>query len=119
KSFLYSENILKQINLIDPDLIVFQFGFLPVLINKELPKIKQPFVVIHHGTDVNRARSDKKYRNNLVQVWKRASQVIFISNFLLERGLSLGCPKDKAIVLPLGVPLNKYLPTTSGDSNSK
>jgi len=105
-SFHFAENILKLVNQIKPDLIVFQFGFIPVLLEKELHQIKYPYVVIHHGTDVNRARKDIKYHKELLNVWKHASKIIFISNFLKKVGLELGGPDKKMEVIPLGIPLN-------------
>lgn len=106
RSYIYSNKIYRSINQIKPDLIVFQFGFIPVLLEKELHKIKYPYIVIHHGTDVNRARKDIKYHKKLLNVWKHASKIIFISNFLKKVGLELGCPNKKMEVIPLGIPLN-------------
>jgi len=105
-SFDYSNNILRFLRQIKPDLIVFQFAFLPVLLEKELKKINQPYIVIHHGTDINRAVEDKIYHRKLKKVWQYATKAIFISEFLQKKANELKCPMDKSINIPLGVPLN-------------
>jgi len=118
-SFVFAENILEYFKLIQPNLIVFQFSFIPVLLIKEIHKLQQPFAIIHHGTDLNRARIDLKYREDLKIVWSYASKIIFISDFLMKEGLKLGCPEGKMKVLGLGVPIPSITsePTSSKSSN--
>ena len=114
--YLYSKNILKTIRKIQPDLIVFQFAFIPALLSNSLKHIEQPYIVIHHGTDLNRAIEDRAYYNSLKKVWKYSSHVVTISNFLYKKAIKLGCPSDKCSEIPLGVPLlknsNKPTPAT-------
>lgn len=103
--FLYSNSIYKRIHKIKPDLVVFQFSFLPVLIYKEIAKLPYPFVVIHHGTDLNNARYDNTYLHKLRIVWSKANRVVFVSNFLKEEAMKLGLAEHKVKVIYLGVPI--------------
>ncbi|SDH02245.1 glycosyltransferase family 4 protein [Winogradskyella thalassocola] len=106
-SYIYSNSIFKGIKKIQPDLIVFQFAFLPVLCYTKVAELDIPFVIIHHGTDLNNARLDKAYHNKLKLVWKHAKSVVFVSRFLYDEALKLGLDKNKAEVIYLGVPIKK------------
>lgn len=103
ENFIYGKSIIDNVKKINPDLVVFQFAFLPVLMERELKNLKIPFVVIHHGTDLNRARVDLHYKMILKKVWKKAHAVIFISDFLFNEGIQLGIEEENAFVIPLGV----------------
>lgn len=99
------EVFISHINNSDADLVCFQFAFLPVNMGKDFNKIKKKTCIIHHGTDVNKAVEDGNYLQRLKLVWKKADKIIFISHFLKNIALSLGCPKEKSIVQYLGVPV--------------
>lgn len=103
--FLHSKSIFKGIELIKPDLVVFQFGFLPVLCIQHVIKLNIPFIIIHHGTDLNKARLDDSYRRKLKLIWEKAASVIFISLFLYEEAIKLGLDRQKSEVVYLGVPI--------------
>ena len=107
RNFIYGNSIINKVKKIKPDLVVFQFAFIPVLMEKELNKINTPFAVIHHGTDLNRARVDDLYKVKLKRVWGKSKAVIFISKFLYKEAVSLGIQKEKAFVIPLGVPIKQ------------
>lgn len=100
-----TNNIILQINNSDADLVCFQFASLPVLFGEEIKKIEKKCCVIHHGSDVNLAVEHKVYRQRLQILWEQMDKVIFISQFLMDIALGLGCPKDKSIVMYLGVPM--------------
>ncbi|MGB5965971.1 MAG: glycosyltransferase family 4 protein [Sulfurimonadaceae bacterium] len=100
-----TDDIITQINNSDADLVCFQFASLPTLFGKEINKIEKKCCVIHHGSDVNLAVEHKAYRKRLKILWEKMDQIIFISHFLMETALGLGCPKEKSTVMFLGVPL--------------
>jgi len=100
-----TNDIIRQINRSEVDLICFQFASLPVLFGKEIEKIEKKCCVIHHGSDINLAVVHKRYRKRLQILWAKMDQIIFISHFLMKTALTLGCPKEKAIVIYLGVPI--------------
>ena len=103
QSGLY-EVIISQINKSDVDLVCFQFANIAVKMGKDIGKIKKKMCLIHHGTDLNIAVENKEYRLRLKEVWKKVDKIIFVSHFLKDVGVSLGCPESKAIVNYLGVP---------------
>lgn len=109
------EIIVSKINKNDIDLVCFQFAFLPVKMGKYIAKIKKKTCMIQHGTDVNKAIEDKEYRSRLIDVWNNIDKVIFVSHFLRDVAISLGCPKNKTIVHYLGVPdiFEDYKKTTN------
>lgn len=98
------KNIILQINQSNADLICFQFSFLAVAMGTDINKIKKKMCIIHHGTDINKAIEDKDYRLRLQRMWKSMNKIIFVSHFLKNIALSLGCPESKTIVHYLGVP---------------
>ncbi len=101
-----TDDIIRQINRSEADLICFQFASLPVLFGKEIEKIEKKCCVIHHGSDINLAVEHQTYRKRLKILWEKMDQIIFISHFLMETALSIGCPKEKATVMYLGVPVS-------------
>jgi len=64
-----------------------------------------PLVFTAHGSDVTRAFADPGYRASLQKVFEGGDRIIAVSRFIRERLLALGCPADKIVALPLGVPL--------------
>ena len=97
-------NLISMINETDADLVCFQFAFIPEKLGKDVGKINKPFCIIHHGTDVNLARENKIYCLRLNLVWGLANKLFFVSNFLMNEAVKLGCPPHKAHVNYLGVP---------------
>lgn len=114
-SYIYSNSIFNGVKKIQPDLIVFQFAFLPVLCYTKVAELDIPFVIIHHGTDLNNAKLDKAYYNKLKLVWKHAKKVVFVSRFLYDEALKLGLDKNKAEVIYLGVPIKKVVEKVKKD----
>jgi len=96
--------VINSINASDADLVCFQFAFLPVRLGSDIAKINKPFCIIHHGTDLNRAREDKEYHERLKLVWMQADKLFFVSGFLQKEAIKLGCPLEKSCVNYLGVP---------------
>ena len=115
-----SKNILSSIEKSNADLVCFQFGFLAAMIGNDIFKIKNHICIIHHGTDINMALENKPYLNRLKVVWKKAKKIIFVSKFLMDVAISLGCPKEKSSVIYLGVPIknNKIKSTSQCDSKN-
>lgn len=103
--FIYGKSIIDSISKINPDLIVFQFAFIPVLLHRQLNKIKVPFVLVHHGTDLNKARVDSDYKAKLKKVWNNSCAIIFISKFLFDEAVQLGIKNENKYVIRLGVPI--------------
>lgn len=97
-------NIIHEINTNDANMVCFQFGFIPERLGKDITKINKPFCIIHHGTDINQAVEDKTYHQRLKLVWEQADKIIFVSYFLMDVAIKLGCPKHKACINYLGVP---------------
>lgn len=63
-------------------------------------KFNKPFVVTLHGSDVNllMPKREKRY----VEIFEKASKVIFVSNALLEKTKSFGYSGKNAVVIPNG-----------------
>ena len=66
-----------------------------------------PVLVTAHGTDVNNAFENPNYRGRIRRALDAADAIICVSRFIKERLVALGCPEDKLIVNPLGVPIPK------------
>ncbi len=64
-----------------------------------------PLVVTVHGTDVNRGLLDKQYWDRVTPVLHHADCIIAVSAFMRRRLIELGCPPEKIVILPLGVPV--------------
>lgn len=66
-----------------------------------------PVLVTAHGSDVNNAFEDPRYGGRVRRALGAADAIVCVSRFIKERLMALGCPEDKLIVNPLGVPVPK------------
>ncbi len=66
---------------------------------------KTPIVVSAHGSDVNLARVNEKYRSSIVSVFLVAQKVIAPSDFIADQLTKIGCPKSKIARIYLGAPI--------------
>ncbi len=66
-----------------------------------------PVIATAHGSDVNIAFEDRQYQTQIRRILEKTDKVICVSRFIKERLVTLGCPAEKLIVNPLGVPLRK------------
>lgn len=66
-----------------------------------------PVVVTAHGSDINNAYENRRYGRQVRRALERVDAVVCVSRFIRDRVAGLGCPPEKAIVNPLGVPFDK------------
>ena len=71
-------------------------------------KLKVPYVVTCHGSDINLAMpNNKELYNNVLE---QAGKVIFVSNALLNKAKSLGYSGKNAVVIPNGIEPETFKP---------
>ncbi len=87
------------------DMIVCHWLYPHGYVAKKLAaRLKVPYVVTAHGSDVNvLPRKSKAIARRIVQVLQAADKSIFVSNRLLENAKKLGYKGDNAVVIPNGI----------------
>lgn len=98
-----------SIRKVDYDVLLGQFGpnSLRALGLKEMGLLKGDIVAHFHGCDVTSLLKHSWYRRSLPLLFRRASAVIAVSNWMKSRLLELGCPESKILVIPCGASLEQ------------
>lgn len=65
-------------------------------------RLKVPYIVTLHGSDVNFHMADEMLRDVYIEALENASKCIFVSNALLEKAKSYGYSGRNAVVIPNG-----------------
>lgn len=100
----YFEQLIHQYQA---PLIHAHFGPSGIEILPLAKKMKLPLLVSFHGYDISGLLSNKKYINNLRQLFKYA-YVITVSKEKKQIFLDLGAPENKIFVNYYGVPLGNF-----------
>lgn len=77
-----------------------------------------PLVCTFHGFDVTRLAHSKSirnriYRQQLKQLFGYSSALIAVSDFIGQQLVSLGAPREKITVLPIGIPIESDVRSSS------
>ncbi len=113
KVYFYSENAANQIfnNSKEFDIIHahgmynLPAGLVAKLVSE---KLKVPYVITCHGSDINLAMpNNKELYNNVLE---QAGKVIFVSNALLNKAKSLSYSGTNAVVIPNGMEPETFKP---------
>ena len=111
KFWYYQLNAI--INEFKPDVIHCHFGYMGVMAMKYGNRYKMniPFVTSFYGFDISSLpQNDKEYLQNLKILWNRGTAFFAEGPMLAEKMTDLGCPKSKALINPLLIPLDEYPP---------
>jgi len=94
-----------------PKALHVHFGWMAARVADVLVSSRIPYTVVIHGSDINLAmeRPGAVYARRLLRAMASAEKVLFVSEHLYEKGVALGCPKDRAEVFYLGVPVSGAL----------
>ncbi len=94
-----------------PSLLHVHFG--PDALAMGLPLAKAlniPLIVTFHGYDIMIDAPKSRYQINRHQLFKQASRVIAVSDFILEQLVRHGCPRTKITRHYIGIDLEKFQP---------
>lgn len=113
--YLFYTSVFKDVKRIqgsfDFDLLfgtwAYPDGFATMLMAR---KLKKPYVIKVHGTDVNEYIKYKLRRMMIARTLKNAEKVISVSNALKEKVKDIGVPEEKIVVIPNGVDTSKFHP---------
>ncbi|WP_228851065.1 glycosyltransferase family 4 protein [Aegicerativicinus sediminis] len=83
------------------DVLLIEYGSHAFKLLPFLNKVKIPWVVHFHGYDAY-VNSVIKDANNYAEVFKSATKIIAVSQDMMQKIISLGCPKDKMVYNPYG-----------------
>ena len=98
--------------LADPSikLVHAHFGADATLVAPSVVRAGIPMVVTFHGFDATSLATDpsgrgKRYRRRLAELFETVEQVLAVSDFIAEKVVGLGAPREKVTVHHTGVPL--------------
>jgi colanic acid/amylovoran biosynthesis glycosyltransferase len=106
----YSARLNRLIESVGPDVIQAHFGNGGMIIRRSAKKRGVPLVVTLHGTDVTagpaqRGISGVYYRYRLRRLFRDATLLLPVSNFLASRTIELGADPAKVVVHHIGIPV--------------
>lgn len=107
KTNIYKAILKKQIILSKPDLIHIHFGNVGADYMDIAFALKIPLVVTFHGYDYQMV-FDKKpfYREKYKELFERVTAITVGGTKCKERIIQMGCPANKAFVIPQGIDLS-------------
>ena len=115
--YLRRKDIRIIIQKYDPALIHIHFGWMASEYLKNYHSGTTPLLVTFHGWDIMTVPRNLESMGDLrQQIFNKADKLIFVSNFLKNYAIKIGCPVKKSVVNYLGAPLlskKKYIPTES------
>jgi glycosyltransferase involved in cell wall biosynthesis len=92
--------------------IVF-YGGSAILVGDELTRQGIPYSVMIEGSDSQVGVNFAWYRKRLEKVWRQSYMCIFVSRFLRDQAVAIGCPADKSIIAHNGTILSPRKPDFS------
>lgn len=96
---------IRQIRSVSPKLLHCHFLWNGAFAANVAKRLDIPLIVTAHGSDVNRARVDLAYRNQLQPVFEYSSCIIAVSEFIARILVEIGCPEQKIEIIRLGAPI--------------
>ena len=112
-----SQRLNSTVTRLNPQIIHAHFGRDALLILPVAIRAKIPIVVTFHGFDVTslatgNSRSARKYRRELKVLFRQATLLIAVSEFIRNRLIDLGAPSSKIRVHYIGIPLDEISTAT-------
>lgn len=90
------------------DVVLAEYGMVGASICKACKLVKVPLIIHFHGADAHHYETVNKYIKQYKEAFEYASAIIAVSQFMLNKLIQLGAPKDKIFLNPYGVDLNKF-----------
>ena len=100
----YFKNILLENNI---RLIHAHFGPAGMEIKALADELGIPLIVSFHGYDASQLLDMKEYRKNIKCLFNN-TYLIAVSDYMKNRLISIGAPKDKIYVIRYGIPLDYF-----------
>ncbi|MET1033930.1 MAG: glycosyltransferase [Arthrobacter sp.] len=103
----WSPAVERRLRSVDARLIHAHFLPEALLIAPTARRLGLPLVATAHGYDVNHLPlvSSPRYRRRLRRLFAQAEAVVAVSGFVAGRLAELGCPPEKILRIPIGIPL--------------
>jgi len=95
-----------------PDVVLAQYGPMGIRVSRACQSLGIPLVVHFHGHDATAAPRSRRYRWGLRELFDHASAVVVASKYIKGKLLCLGCAREKITIIPCGVSLQSFVPST-------
>ena len=109
---------LKKIQLTKPQLIHAHFGSDGLWAIPLVKKMKIPLIVTFHGSDITITQYDNEFITNSYRLYVKRRKILFkeanlfiaVSNFIKQKLIAAGCPKNKIFTHYIGIDIDKFQP---------
>jgi len=91
------------------------YGGSAILAGNEFRRLGIPYSVMIEGSDPQMAAENAWYERRLSEVWREAERCVFVSKFLRDQALAMGCPAGKCEVAYNGTTIPSRKPPWSFD----
>lgn len=92
------------------DIVLAEYGMVGAAVYKACEAAEVPLVIHFHGADAHHKPTLAKYINRYKPAFTYASRIIAVSQFMVDALIDLGAPKEKLVLNPYGVNLEKFNP---------
>lgn len=120
RRFTRSRAIFRAIKDMRPQVVHAHFAMDGILVNSACARLRIPLIVSVYGMDVTAlaARSGVRgivYRIRLRRMFRRATKILAVSDFLARAAIELGAPREKTVVHRLGIHIPTEVPAGRAD----
>ena len=95
----------------EPKALLAEFGPTGCLVMSACSSVGVPLYVFFHGYDATVLARDLKWRNCFKRLFAKATGVIVASNFMAEKLVGIGCPRQKLHLARCGIDVSRFSPT--------
>lgn len=94
----------------DFDLALLHTGFVAMRVAPALKKIGLPYVIQCHGGDVREAMAVSGWGRMFSRICREAELVLVVGGYMVDQLASIGVPRSKMVVEPMGAPVSERAP---------
>lgn len=77
---------------------LFHFAGMAISFIKEIKDLTIPIVFVFHEGEISDYLKNESYRQRLHAVFELATKILFVSNYMKELVINMGCPPNKVDV---------------------
>lgn len=103
--------LMSFLNKNKVDVVLAEYGMVGASVYKACKASKVPLVIHFHGADAHHKPTISKYIKCYKHAFDYASNIVCVSQFMLDELVKLGAPKEKLVLNPYGVNLDKFKTT--------
>ena len=105
--------IQKLLRNHDLDLVMLHTGLVAARVAPALKQSRLPYVIQCHGGDVREAMSAPGWGRMFAKICRKAEVVLVVANYMVDQLQSIGVPRSKMVIEPMGAPIPEQSPPST------